>query len=108
MVHVILDTDEYIQYRGRHRVVAHWSAVVHYLFLDDPRTVRIVGEPKVTNSSVLAYDFMHGFSIEKLVDLGHKRSALMMCGRERFFQLSPLDHEGSMIGGTGVGLVAKL
>lgn len=81
---------------------------MHYIYLDDPRTTNIVGEPKATNSSVLAYDFMHGFSMAKYVDLPHKRSALMKCSRERFFQLSPLDHNGGFIGGTQIQLPAKL
>lgn len=81
---------------------------MHYIFLDDPRSMRIVGEPKATNSSVIAYDLMHGFSIEKLVDLGHKRSALMVCSRERFFQLGALDHEGGYVASTGISLPAKL
>ncbi|KAF2498216.1 hypothetical protein BU16DRAFT_455313 [Lophium mytilinum] len=95
-------------FRGRHRATAWWASLIHYLFLDDPRTMAVVGEPKLENASVLAYDLMTGFSIEKFVDLPHKRSAFMRCGRERFFQLCPLDSQGGWVGGTGIRLPAKL
>jgi len=81
---------------------------MHYLFLDEPRTRWVVGEPKHTNSSVLVYDLSHGFSLEKLIDLPQKRSALMRCSRERFFQMCPLDENEKVVLGTGVGLVPKL
>jgi hypothetical protein len=68
--------------------------LMHYMFLDEPRTWNLVGEPAATSSTVLAYDFVHGFHVEKLMDLPHKRSALMMVSREKFFTLSPFVWDG--------------
>ena len=81
---------------------------MHYLFLDDPRTLQVVGEPKDVNSVVVMYDLIHGFGIEMFVDLPHKRSALVSCSRKRFFQLCPLGENEKAVGGMKIGLVPKL
>lgn len=97
-----------IRFRGPYRVSAWWSGLMHYMFLDEPRTMNIVGEPSATSSTVLAYDFAHGFHVEKLIDLPHKRSALMMVSREKFFMLSPLVWDGEKVVRPSLDALAKL
>ncbi|RDW78294.1 hypothetical protein BP5796_06146 [Coleophoma crateriformis] len=74
-------------YRGPARAHTWWSSLLHYMFLDDPRTEFAIGEPKYTNTRVLELDALHGFHVEKFVDLPHKRSAFVKCSRERYFGL---------------------
>lgn len=97
-----------VRFRGPYRVSAWWSGLMHYMFLDEPRTWNLVGEPAQTSSTVLAYDFVHGFHVEKLIDLPHKRSALMMVNREKFFALSPFVWDGEKKVRPSLDALAKL
>lgn len=94
-------------FRGRHRVMAWWSGVEHYIFLDDHRTENVVGEPRASNQKVTMYEYTYGLHQDKYLDLPHKRSSLVKCSRERFFQLCPFNEERPRIAGTELGLELK-
>lgn len=72
-------------HRGPHKVASWMSALVHYLFLDDPRTQRVVAEPRADNGKMIGYMHDQCFHCDKEFDFPHKRAALMILGRERFF-----------------------
>nr|WP_314489934.1 GNAT family N-acetyltransferase [uncultured Pseudomonas sp.] len=76
--------------RGPHKVASWMTALVHYLFLDDPRTQRVVAEPRADNQRMIDYLQGVGFHCDKAFDFPHKRAALMVLGRERFFDRCPL------------------
>lgn len=77
-------------FRGPHRVRSWMGSLIHMLFVQDARTQRVVLEPRATNSVMINYTTMCGGHVEKLIDLPHKRAALVICPREGFFQLCPL------------------
>ena len=73
-------------HRGPHKVASWLSALTHYLFLADPRTQRIVVEPRADNAKMIGYLHSQGYHCEKEFDFPHKRAALMVQSRERFFE----------------------
>ncbi|GAB7527637.1 hypothetical protein PS3A_00410 [Pseudomonas sp. 3A(2025)] len=81
-------------FRGKAFYTAWFSSICHYLFLDDPRTQRIVCEPRHDNERQIANFDRSGFAKVKHFDFPHKRALLVMLTRERFFSerlYQPLD-----------------
>lgn len=78
------------RHRGPDKVDAWLVSLVHYMFLDEPRTQNIVAEPRSDNAKMIAYLEHVGFHQEKLFDFPHKRAALMILPRRTFFERFPL------------------
>jgi len=73
------------QFQSAGKLKAWWSGVLHYMFIDDPRTERLVGEPRVDHVRHIAYMHRMGFYTLKEFDFPHKRAALTVMEREKFF-----------------------
>ncbi|MGH6860211.1 MAG: GNAT family N-acetyltransferase, partial [Phyllobacterium sp.] len=72
-------------YRGRQWITAWLPSLMHFIFLDDPRTQRIVGEPRASHEQQIRNLDRSGFAKIKHFDFPHKRALLVMLMRERFF-----------------------
>ncbi|WP_019646632.1 GNAT family N-acetyltransferase [Novispirillum itersonii] len=72
--------------RGRDYVTAWLPSLMHYIFLDDLRTQRIVGEPAASHAQQLNNLSRGGFALMKEFNFPHKRAMLVMLLRERFFE----------------------
>lgn len=82
-IHMLVGEEHH---RGPHKVASWLAALTHFLFLDDPRTQRVVAEPRADNAKMIGYMQGQRFHCEKEFDFPHKRAALMVLGRERFFE----------------------
>ncbi|WP_263264180.1 GNAT family N-acetyltransferase [Pseudomonas sp. RIT-PI-S] len=81
-IHMLVGEEHH---RGPHKIQSWLPALVHYLFLDDSRTQRVVAEPRADNARMIGHMQRLGFWQEKEFDFPHKRAALMVQSRERFF-----------------------
>ncbi|AWN38111.1 acetyltransferase [Methylobacterium radiodurans] len=70
--------------RGRAHLSAWLPSLMHYLFLDEPRTWRIVGEPRADHAQQLRNLAGSGFGPLATIDFPHKRAVLVALTRERF------------------------
>ncbi len=72
--------------RGRASLSAWLPSLMHYMFLDEPRTQRIVGEPRADHAQQIRNLHASGFGTVATIDFPHKRAALVSLTREHFFQ----------------------
>ncbi|MBB3609554.1 GNAT family N-acetyltransferase [Rhizobium sp. BK602] len=87
--HVAIGEDAF---RGKAFVSAWLPSLMHYMFLADPRTRRIVGEPIHHHHQQIRNLDRSGFAKVKHIQFPHKKALLVMLLRERFFMdrlLSP-------------------
>lgn len=73
------------QWRGAPYIRSWLRGLSHYLWLDEPRTTRLVAEPRFDNQRLFRHLPVAGYETVKEFDFPHKRSRLVMCQRHRFF-----------------------
>lgn len=71
--------------RGRDYITAWMPSIVHYIFLSDPRTRRVVGEPAANHQQQIRNLDRGGFGKVREFDFPHKRALLVSLSRARFF-----------------------
>jgi acetyl CoA:N6-hydroxylysine acetyl transferase len=72
-------------FRGKPWFTAWLPSLLHLMFLDDPRTERIVQEPSAAHHRQLRNLQRSGFSHTRSVDLPTKHAAIMSISRQHFF-----------------------
>lgn len=72
-------------WRGAQYIRSWLRGITHYLLLDEPRTQRIVAEPRYDNQRLFRHLPLAGYQTLKEFDFPHKRSRLVMSERHRFF-----------------------
>jgi len=71
---------------GRGIAPAIIRAFTRFLFLDDPKTQKVVGEPSVEAKRLLFYASACAFEEQGEIDLPDKRAKLMFCYRQKFIE----------------------
>lgn len=72
-------------FRGRQWLEAWYPSLLHFMFLDDVRTQRVMAEPRADNERLLRCSEMLGLEKLKEFDFPHKRAALISITRTKFF-----------------------
>ncbi|AJC23610.2 acetyl CoA--N6-hydroxylysine acetyl transferase [Pandoraea pulmonicola] len=74
------------RFRSPGRTEAWLRSIIHYIFLDDPRTQRIVGEPRIDHDRWIAYMQGQGAARLREFDFPHKRAVLIAFERQTNFE----------------------
>lgn len=82
-MHVLVGNRNFL---GRKRTLSWLAALTHFMFLDEPRTRNVVGEPRSDNQAIIRYCQWLPYEQVKIFDFPHKRAALMRCPRLAFFE----------------------
>lgn len=81
--HFLIGNKNYLGYKTTDALI---KTVLHFLYIDDPRTRKIMAEPRHDNQKVLKYaEASIGWTKLKEFDFPHKRAALLENRREVFF-----------------------
>lgn len=72
--------------RGVEYVTAWLPSLMHYMFLAEPRTEAILGEPKASHLRQLKNLGRGGFAHVRDFDFSHKRASLVRLERQHFFE----------------------
>ena len=81
--HFLIGNKNFLGYLNTDTII---KSALHCLFLDDPRTRKVMAEPRHDNQKVLRYaEASKGWRKVKEFDFPHKRAALLECRREGFF-----------------------
>lgn len=81
--HVLIGEDDV---RGADYVTAWMPSLMHYMFLAEPRTQSILGEPKASHVRQLTNLSRGGFAHLRQFDFSHKRASLVCLERQHFFE----------------------
>jgi len=84
--HVLVGEERFRGKAGGKAWLSAWMpSISHYLFLDDPRTRRLVIEPRADNDRMRRSLARCGYDLVREFDFPHKRAVLGVLPRERFF-----------------------
>ncbi|NIZ12302.1 acetyltransferase [Phaeobacter sp. HF9A] len=72
--------------RGADYITTWLPSLMHYMFLAEPRTQAVVGEPAANHSQQLRNLSRSGFARVKEFDFAHKRAVLVRLERDYFFK----------------------
>ena len=72
--------------RGADYITAWLPSLMHYMFLAEPRTQALVGEPAASHHQQIRNLTRSGFARVKDFDFAHKRATLVRLERDYFFK----------------------